>query len=167
MTAEQVFDDHHKAIYRFVYRLLGRADLAEDVTQDCFVAILRDPQRWNAARGDIKTYLFSIARNLAFKCHRDEHPELQLDMDEDRAMAVADRRADQELSAAVAQLVSQLPDLQREALILFEYEGFQLSEISKIVNADVGVVKSRLHRARQRLKRQLEPYRKVGTHENV
>jgi DNA-directed RNA polymerase specialized sigma24 family protein len=60
-----------------------------------------------------------------------------------------------------------LPDLQREALILFEYEGFQLSEIAQIVKADIGVVKSRLHRAREGLKRALAPQRKVETHETV
>lgn len=165
MTAEQAFDDHHKAVYRFVYRLLGRPDLAEDITQDCFLAILRDPQRWNAARGDMKTYLFSIARNLAFKRYRDDQSEKQVD--EDWAASVPDRHPDQEISVVLAQAVGQLPDFQREALILFEYEGFQLAEIAQIVNADIGVVKSRLYRARERLKRQLAPYRKVGTYENV
>jgi RNA polymerase sigma-70 factor (ECF subfamily) len=162
LTAEQAFDEHHRAVYRFVYRLAGRADLAEDITQDCFLAMLRDPQRWDPARGEIKTYLFSIARNLAFKRFRDDHSEVQVE--EDRAVAIVDQRMDQELPVLVAQMVSQLPDLQREALILFEYEGFQLSEIAEIVNADVGVVKSRLHRARENMRRLLVPYRKVGTH---
>jgi RNA polymerase sigma-70 factor (ECF subfamily) len=68
------------------------------------------------------------------------------------------------LPVLVAQMVSQLPDLQREALILFEYEGFQLNEIAEIVNAEVGVVKSRLHRARESMRRLLIPYRRVGTY---
>jgi RNA polymerase sigma-70 factor (ECF subfamily) len=162
LTAEQAFDEYHRAVYRFVYRLAGRADLAEDITQDCFLAMLRDPRRWDPARGEIKTYLFSIARNLAFKRFRDEHSEVQVA--EDRAVAVVDQRMDQELPVLVAQMVSQLPDLQREALILFEYEGFQLNEIAEIVNADVGVVKSRLHRARESMRRLLIPYRRVGTY---
>ena len=112
----------------------------------------------------MRTFLFSIARNLAFKCFRDDHRGQQEDVDS--ALSVADGNGDQELSVAVAQLVGQLPALQREALILFEYEGFQLSEIAQVVNADVGVVKSRLHRARERLRRQLAPFSKVGTHEN-
>jgi RNA polymerase sigma-70 factor, ECF subfamily len=165
LTPEQVFDDHHKAVYRFVYRLVGRADLAEDITQECFLAVLRAPQRWDADRGGVKTYLFSIARNLAFKRYRDDHVNVQVE--EDLAASVADRRTDQELAVVVAQTVAQLPELQREVLILFEYEGFQLNEIARIVNADVGVVKSRLHRARQRLKRLLTPYKEVGTHGTV
>ena len=165
MTAEQAFDAHHKAIYRFVYRLLGRADLAEDVTQDCFLCILREPERWNPARGDIRTYLFSISRNLALKRYRDDHSDLQVD--QEWASSVPDQGLDQEISATVAEVVGQLPDLQREVLILFEYEGFQLAEIAEIVKANVGVVKSRLHRARERLRRQLAPYRKVGAYENA
>ena len=168
MTAKQAFEDHHKAVYRFVYRLTGRAELAEDITQDCFLAIIRSPQRWDATRADMKTYLVSIARNLTFKRYRDDHTDLHVDSD--RALSISDRRLDQELSIVVAQLVAQLPDLQREALILFEYEGFPLSEISQIVNADVGVVKSRLHRARESLKRVLAPHRaqrKVEAHEAV
>ena len=107
MTAEQAFDHYHKAIYRFVYRLAGRGDIAEDITQDCFVAILRDPKRWNERRGDFRTYLFSIARNLVFKRYRDEHGSLYAD--EDEAGFVAPTQTDQELSLTVAQLVSQLP----------------------------------------------------------
>ncbi len=160
MTAEQAFDNYHKAIYRFVYRLSGRADIAEDITQDCFLAILRDPQRWNERRGDFRTYLFSIARNLAFKRYRDDHGSLYVD--EDEAVLAAPRQADQELSVTVAQMVAQLPDLQREVLILFEYEGFSLNEIALIVNADVGAVKARLHRARERLRQTLTPFNAKG-----
>jgi RNA polymerase sigma-70 factor (ECF subfamily) len=62
----------------------------------------------------------------------------------------------------VAAAVAELPQLQQEALILFEYEGATLEEIAQIVGADVGTVKSRLHRARERLRRALAPYRKAG-----
>ncbi len=165
MTAEQAFDSYHKAIYRFVYRLTGRGDLAEDVTQDCFLAILRDPDRWKAARGTYRTYLFSIARNLAYKRYRDDHGDLYVD--DDQASLVADGSADQELKVAVAQMVAQLPELQREVLILFEYEGLPLAEIALIVNADVGAVKARLHRAREGLRRLLVPCRKVAADERV
>ena len=164
MTAEQAFDDHHKAVYRFVYRLTGNAECAEDITQECFLTLLREPHRWDETRGNMKTFLFSIARNLAFKRYRDEHIDIRVD--QERACDVSDQRMDQELPVLVAQMVGRLPDLQREALLLYEYEGFQLSEIAGIVKTDVGVVKSRLHRARASLKRVLLE-RKVPAHETV
>ncbi len=165
LDPERVFDEHHRSVYRFLYRLTGRGDLAEDITQECFLAVLHHPGRWDAARGSIRTYLFSIARNLASKHYRACHDEVPSDPEE--LFSIPDVRSDQELAVVVAQAVSQLPDLQREALLLFEYEGFALVEIAEIVGADTGTVKSRLHRARGRLRRVLAPHRKAATHENV
>ena len=65
---------------------------------------------------------------------------------------------DEELSSEVQRAVESLPPLQREALVLFEFEELSLAEIAEVVGADVGAVKARLHRARQRLKRVLAPY---------
>ena len=65
---------------------------------------------------------------------------------------------DAELSQAVLRAIDDLSPLQREALVLFEYEELTLGEIAVVVGADVGTVKGRLHRARQSLKRQLAPY---------
>jgi RNA polymerase sigma-70 factor, ECF subfamily len=64
----------------------------------------------------------------------------------------------QEQSEVVRQAISSLPLNQREALILFQYEELRLEEISVILGIEVGAVKSRLHRARARLKRILTPY---------
>ena len=62
----------------------------------------------------------------------------------------------------MARAVAELPQLQRETVILFEYEGFTLAEIAEVVSADVGAIKSRLHRARENLRRSLAAYREVG-----
>jgi RNA polymerase sigma-70 factor (ECF subfamily) len=158
--AEEAFDQYHEAVFRFVYRLTGRVDLAEDITQECFLALVRTPERFDRARGTIKTYLFSIARNLALKNYRDNRAAAQFERND--AALVADPRASQELSSAVEQAVAGLPAMQQEALVLFEYEGFTLEEVAHVVDADIGTVKSRLHRARARLKRTLAPYRKLG-----
>ena len=57
----------------------------------------------------------------------------------------------------VAEAVQALPPLQREVVILFEYEGLTLDEVARAVEAETGTVKSRLHRARQNLRRMLAP----------
>ena len=67
MTPEKAFDEYHQAVYSFAYRLTLREDIAEDITQECFLALIRAPQRFDEARGTMKTYLFSIARNLAIE----------------------------------------------------------------------------------------------------
>jgi len=67
---------------------------------------------------------------------------------------------DAELSSHVAAAVANLPDLQREVVLLFEFEGLSLSEIAAVVSTDVGSVKSRLYRARQHLRKSLTPYKR-------
>jgi RNA polymerase sigma-70 factor (ECF subfamily) len=157
---EIAFDEYHQAVYSFAFRLTRREDLAEDITQECFLALVRAPDRFDELRGTLKTYLFSIARNLALKAYRDHRLESQA---EDEPTVETDPRAALELSSAVANAVSMLPLLQQEALILFEYEGATLEEIATVVGTDIGTVKSRLHRARSNLRRILAPYRKAGS----
>ena len=159
MTPEQAFDQYHQAVFGFACRMTGRADLAEDVTQECFLAFVRAPRKFDPSRGTVRTFLFAIARNLALKQYRDHRAEEPLAEDFAGAIDVHDGL---DVAAAVAAAVARLPVLQREALVLFQYEGATLEEIAQISGADVGTVKSRLHRARERLRRELAEYRKVG-----
>jgi RNA polymerase sigma-70 factor (ECF subfamily) len=159
MTPQQAFDQYHQHVYGFAYRLTRRADVAEDLTQECFLALVRAPQRFDPARGSMKTYLFGIARNLALKHYRDHSTEESLDED---AFASPDSRTAIEVGAAVEAAIAALPPLQQEALILFEYSGLTLEETACVVQAEVGTVKARLHRARANLRRVLSPYRKVA-----
>jgi RNA polymerase sigma-70 factor, ECF subfamily len=163
VRAEQAFDRYHRAVFSFAYRMTRRADVAEDITQECFLTLVRYPERFDAARGTVKTYLFGIARNLVLKNYRDTHDWGGL---EDETLA-SDPRAALEISSAVERAVAALPPLQQESLVLFEYEGVTLEEIAQITGADTGTIKSRLHRARERLRRELAPYRARGIHGTV
>jgi len=154
MTPEQAFDHYHQAVYDFAFRLTRRAELAEDIVQECFLAFVRSPERYDPARGTVKTFLFAIARNLTLKHYRDHRAEEGLE----EIDASSDPRQSLDASTAVAAAVACLPPFQQEALVLFEYAGSTLEEIAHIVGADVGTVKSRLHRARARLRRSLAAY---------
>jgi RNA polymerase sigma-70 factor (ECF subfamily) len=160
MTAQDAFDRYHRQIFSFVCRLIRSSQMAEDVTQDCFLAFVRAPERFDEAKGTLRTFLFAIARNLALKQIRDLGGEEALDLNS--AAMANDPRTGIEAGAAVERAVAALPLLEREALILFQYEGLSLIEIGEAVGADVGTVKARLHRARVRLRSALAPYRRVG-----
>ncbi len=161
MTPEVAFDQYSRPVYRFVYRLTQRQDVAEDIVQEVFLALIRAPERFDAARGAMQTYLFAVARNLVLKRYRDYRREEQSET-EDVPAPLLDHRNVFDLRAAVASAIADLPPLQQEAVILFEYEGVTLEELAQIVAADVGTVKSRLHRARARLRRTLASYRPEG-----
>ncbi len=159
----ELYERYRIPIFRFAYRLLGGADLAEDVTHDCFLNVVRNAGNFNPAHGSLRTYLYAAARNLAFKQFRRSGREAALDDLEEEPLTPANqhplrRLLREELAERVREAVSQLPPLQREALVLFEYEDLPLSEIARVVGTDVGAVKSRLHRARQRVKSALAPY---------
>ena len=159
----ELYDQHREPIFRFAYRLLGEVGVAEDVTHDCFLSLIRKPENFRPERASLRTYLFAAARNLALKHFRSTGRETGLDdMAEEPQLsprhAPLRKLLDQELAAEVRRAVLSLPPLQREALILFEYEDLSLSEVAQITGADVGAVKGRLYRARERLKGMLRPY---------
>jgi RNA polymerase sigma-70 factor (ECF subfamily) len=158
-----LYQHYRDTVFRFAYRLLGSTELAEDVAHDCFLSLLRHPERFDASRATLKTYLLAAARNLAMKHFRGARSVEALDdlADEPRVHerhGPLDQLLNQELSEAVRSAIENLQPLQREALVLFEYEELTLNEIAQVVGADTGTVKARLHRARASLKRQLAPY---------
>lgn len=160
---EELYERHRNAVFRFAYRLLGSVETAEDVTHDCFLSLIRRPDGFVPSRAGLRTYLYGAARNLALKYFRnasreDALEELAVEPPLPVREQPLNRVLDEELSRKVQEAVISLPPLQREALVLFEYEGLALSEIADIVGSDVGAVKARLHRARERLRSTLRPY---------
>ena len=154
---QAAFDQHKDAVYRFAWRMSGSPAAAEDITQDVFVGLLRHPGRFDPSRGTLRAFLLGMARNLALKRWRAEHRYEPLDDDQVTAVPIdLDRGA---VGDGVGRAVRALVPLQREVIILAEYEGLTLAEIARAVDADVGTVKSRLHRARENLRRMLAPLR--------
>ncbi|MCU1264737.1 MAG: transcriptional regulator, Fis family [Acidobacteria bacterium] len=158
-----LYERHRNRIFGFAYRLLGSIEAAEDITHDCFLSLIRQPGNYDPGRAALRTYLYSAARNLAMKYFRNQGREMALDdLSEHPVVPRREeplrRLLDEELVSKVKEAVADLPPLQREALVLFEYEGLALSEIAEVVGTDVGAVKSRLHRARGRLRNTLAPY---------
>jgi RNA polymerase sigma-70 factor, ECF subfamily len=159
----ELYDRYREPIFRFAYRLLGSVEIAEDVTHDCFLSLIRKPENFRPERASLKTYLYAAARNLALKHFRNQGRETGLDEvtqepRESPRRGPLRRLLDEELATHVKEAVFSLPPLQREALILFEYEGLSLSEVAEIAGTDVGAIKARLYRAREGLRRFLRPY---------
>jgi RNA polymerase sigma-70 factor (ECF subfamily) len=158
-----LYDRYRQPIFRFAYRLLSSVELAEDVTHDCFLSLIRKPENFRPERASLKTYLYAAARNLALKHFRNQGREAGMDElaeepQESARRGPLRRLLDEELADQVREAVFSLPPLQREALILFEYEGLSLNEVAEIAGTDAGAIKARLYRAREGLRRLLKPY---------
>jgi RNA polymerase sigma-70 factor, ECF subfamily len=143
------FLDHKDAVYGFAWRMTNSPAAAEDVAQDAFLALLRHPGRFNSGRGSLRSFLFGVARNLLLKRWREEHRWEPLG---DDAFVLPAAEPCTDVAEVVGTAVRALPPLHREVLVLAEYEEMSLEEIAAAVTADVGTVKSRLHRARENLR---------------
>jgi RNA polymerase sigma-70 factor (ECF subfamily) len=161
----EIYRRHRDRVYRFACRMTGSADAARDVTHACFTSLLESPARYDARRAGLGTYLCTAARNQSLRRASRQWRE--------RAGAPAEAwpasgpsPLESVLKAEQARLVGQalarLAPLHREVLILAEYEELALAEIARIVGAEVGAVKVRLHRARRKLRRALEAHVKAG-----
>jgi RNA polymerase sigma-70 factor, ECF subfamily len=129
--------------------------VAEDLVHDCFLMVWRNAAAYRPDRGTMRSFLIGVTRNLALKHLQRERPFDELE--EDSAVCGPIDAAGRERGELVAQAVAALPPLQREALILAEYEELSLDEIARATGAELAAVKSRLHRARENLRRMLAP----------
>jgi RNA polymerase sigma-70 factor, ECF subfamily len=158
---EAIFREHKDAVYRFAWRMTGSPGAAEDIAQEVFLSLLRRPHAFNSGKGPLRSFLLGAARNLSLKRWRGERRWEELE-DEQFVAQPVDVAAG-EVAAIVGRAIHSLPALQREVLILSQYEELSLEEIARVVQSEVGTVKSRLHRARENLRRILAPLKSGNT----
>jgi RNA polymerase sigma-70 factor, ECF subfamily len=156
----EIYRRHQSRVFRFTFRMTGSADAAEDITHACFMSLLEDPFRYRRESG-LATYLCAAARNQSLKRlrrMRREPPHEMGPVPADEGHGPLRRLLADEEARLVRDAVLALAPLHREVVILVEYEGLSLAGVAAIVGAEVGTVKVRLYRARQKLRRSLEPY---------
>jgi len=157
------------AIYRFVLHMSGRAAMAEDVTQEVFMTLIRDAKRFDPARGTIGGFLFGIARNHLRKRWEQERRLVPLAEDaEERGELVAsggvgtDELSARETVFRVRQAIATLPEDYREVVVLCDLEEMSYDEAATALGSPVGTIRSRLHRARAMLLEKLRGVQAAG-----
>jgi RNA polymerase sigma-70 factor (ECF subfamily) len=155
-----LYERHWKAVYRYAWLLARSVADAEDVTQECFLALIRRPKSFDPARAKLRTWLLAVARNqMLQRCRIPQSQAAEEEESGEMGESVEEELMTQARADAVRRAVDLLPGLQREALFLFEFEGLSLAETAVILNIEPNAVKARLFRARERLKRLLDPQR--------
>lgn len=150
-------DRHQQAIFRFVSGLLGNREEAEDVTQEVFLAAFANLSGYDSSRALFSTWLFTMARNRCLNLLEKRRPISLDEPDSVRDAVSADPIVSQELSLQLDRALAALPVDQRSAFVLAEIEKLPYVEIARIERTSLGTVKSRIHRAKQRLQSLLEP----------
>jgi RNA polymerase sigma-70 factor (ECF subfamily) len=152
----RLFDEHHLPLFRFAWRLTGSIAEAEDIVQDCFLALLKPSCGFDPSRTAIRTYLFGVVRNQWLKRMRLRDQGGVPEPMDDRTPETEALQS--EMARAVAGAIAELPDTQREVLLLAHYEQLSLAEIAEITQLEITAVKSRLQRARAALREILTVY---------
>ncbi|MBY0457650.1 MAG: sigma-70 family RNA polymerase sigma factor, partial [Gemmataceae bacterium] len=172
LTPELVFREYAPRIYNLARRMLGNDADAEDVTQDVLLQVVR---KLDTFRGDsqIATWLHRVTVNAALahrakRANRQKHetPELGEDALADAAPASDARHWNlpdepvlaAEQHAVIEQAIAQLPEPFRDVYLLADVEGLSNADIGAMLNLSVPAVKSRLHRARVRMRDLLAPH---------
>ncbi len=153
-----IFDRHFDAIHRYLARRVGSV-LADDLASEAFTIAFDIRGRYDVSRPNARPWLFGIATNLVRHHRRGEVRRLKAYARLDRASetgadpdGIADRLDAARAATALGDALSRIPARDRDALLLFAWADLRYEEIAAALGIPVGTVRSRLHRARRRLR---------------
>ena len=152
-TFSRVYDEQSRGVYAAAYRILGNAAQAQDVVQDVFLKVWRRPSSFDSRRGELGSYLRLMARSRALDLWREaqaagragdrlkvvvsgEQPRA-----EDRPSVMAERA---DVRRTVRAALGELPENQREAVVLAHFGGLTADEIARRSGVPLGTAKSRI-----------------------
>jgi RNA polymerase sigma-70 factor (ECF subfamily) len=146
-------------VYRFALQMSGARELAEDVTHEVFMVLIRRAANYDERLGSVNGFLLGIARKHLLRRLKKDRPLLPLDeaMETPNAVGQSDEYVRRETIKSVQKAVLSLPEHYREVVVLCELQEMSYAEAAAILECAVGTVRSRLHRARKMLIEKLRP----------
>lgn len=167
-AAATLVDRYARRLQAFAWRMLGDREEAEDVVQDSFLRLWKHARRWKPGAARFSTWLYQVAAN---GCRdrlrkRRDHSAEAVDWLVDDTPGGREQLQQAERDAVVQQAVNELPDRQREALLLSHYDGMGNPDIAAVLEVSVEAVESLLARARRRLRDELAPLKTQGKGES-
>ena len=175
---EEIVRRYQRSIFGYIYRMLQNKHIAEELTQEVFLALVRNADRYES-QGKFASYLFAIASN---KIHKEweqrrvrpkffslsfwssspdgetgEPTPLEVLSDDKACVVSAFKRG--EISDAVNEALKHLPEHYREAFVLRRFMDLSYDEIAEVLDCPVGTIKSRVVRAERGLRPYLERFR--------
>jgi RNA polymerase sigma-70 factor (ECF subfamily) len=166
----QLYRRRQPSVYRFALQMSGSKSIAEDVTQEVFLFLMRQGHVFDSARGTVSAFLLGVARNHVLRRLRVEHqlsPLAEDNEDESAGFQVSMELCPlEDLTRAetienVRKAVLSLPSKYREVVVLCELQDVSYGETAEVLGCAIGTVRSRLHRARALLLTKLRPAESV------
>ena len=150
---------YERPIVRMIRNVAGDMESCEDIAQDVFLAAYRKLSSFDPACSNFSTWLFTIARNKSINASKKKRPR---SMSEPPGITnrhnPGDELAKEEFFARLDRALQALPSAQRRAFVLAEFEKLPYAEIALIEGARTGTIKSRISRAKKKLRSVLEDF---------
>lgn len=160
---EELYDRHANASYGLARRVVVDDQLAQDVVQEVFLAIWRGAASYDGSRGSLSTWLFALTHHKSVDAVRRSQrhsgrraPEEALNTEADSSPGVDEQALASVRRDQVRAALSDLPEPQREALLLAYFGGYSQSEIAQLTGTPLGTVKTRTLAALRRLRSLLD-----------
>jgi len=162
---DEVYQRYARAIHSLVFRIVVDRSTAEDVTQDVFLKLWRQPESYNPARGSLGSWLLSVAHNRAIDMLRRRRVREERPLPEGRETSefIADGTVDpgdvaglRESADAVRRALAKIPPAQRQAIEMAFFQGKTHAEISAELGEPLGTAKTRIRLGMRKLRTLLE-----------
>ncbi|MGH9822086.1 MAG: RNA polymerase sigma factor [Blastocatellia bacterium] len=160
----QLYRRRQGSVFRFALQMTGSESVAEDVTQEAFMTLMRAGKNYSAEKGSVAAFLFGIARNHVYRRLGSDRPYVAMPEDNEIEFAESEAPGRNPMSELVRNeeirlvrsAVASLPVHYREVVVLCELHEVDYVEAAGILGCPVGTVRSRLHRARKLLLEKLK-----------
>jgi RNA polymerase sigma-70 factor, ECF subfamily len=159
LALAEIYDRYADPIYSYLYRYLGDAAQAEDLTGEVFLKLLQVLNTRRAPRDRLQGWLYRVAHNLAMDCFRRNGKTTTVPLEEEwiagadpPSTLVENRQTQQQLRAAISRLTA----AQQQVILLRFGEGLRLAEVGRLMGKSEGAIKTLQHRAINRLRTLLD-----------
>jgi RNA polymerase sigma-70 factor (ECF subfamily) len=159
---ELLYDRHGGAAFSLAYRMVGNRGAAEDIVQEAFLSIWRSRQRYDQARGSVRTWVLGIVHNRTIDALRRSvvHDRRRETMEGVEERQEAPERTEVEVARreearTIRDALETLPDEQRKTIELAYFGGFSHSQIAELLDEPVGTIKGRMRLGLDKMRRQL------------
>ena len=152
----QLYLRYRQRVFAYCLRMLGSSEEAEDMFQEVFIRVWQRAHQFTEEK-NLSGWIFTIAHNLCLNRIRDRKELDRLDDYSNLAMPTTFDLGE-DWGARIQWALEQIAAENKEPFVLFEYQGLSYQEISEVMKLTVAAVKSRIYRAREEMRRLLEPY---------
>jgi RNA polymerase sigma-70 factor (ECF subfamily) len=151
-----IIERYQLPVHRMISNMINDHHAAEDITQEVFMAVFNKLSTFDPMRCRFSTWLFTIARNKSINHLRRNKKTLSLDSQEFVSSSdPSEQICNEEFFQQMDRALSALPKNQKRAFVLAEFEKLPYEEIAQIECVGIGTIKTRIHRAKKKLRKAL------------